>query len=201
MKVYRTSRNRSISVNMTSLGRCAIAHRRTGSEEKLPGGLNKRVTLNSPSHSPPRASLTLLGPHKVPSNAGCEVHVYRSRWQCKSRHTSPKSWLTACMLPRPYLSMHCSCASNRSPGKRPCCRWSRYSEMPLSSNKQPACELLRTDARRLTFRVPANNGCFLFGFSRFKILPATTGSTELKVLGGKGKKVRHVLQKTTRYEV
>lgn len=46
------------------------------------------------------------------------------------------------MLPFPYLSIHCSCASNRSPGKRPCCIWSRYPEVPLSSNKQPACELL-----------------------------------------------------------
>lgn len=47
----------------------------------------------------------MSSPHRVPSSAGCDVQVYRSLWQCRSRHTSSRSWAEECRLPRPYFSI------------------------------------------------------------------------------------------------
>lgn len=47
----------------------------------------------------------MLCPHLVPSRAGCEVQVYRSRSQCKSLQTSSSGCCEECRLPLPYFSI------------------------------------------------------------------------------------------------
>lgn len=89
----------------------------------------------------------------VPSSAGCEVHVYRSRWQCKSRQIS----FSGCALERieslPYFNMHCWSASKRSPGWIISAPWSSAGSDWPWSNKHFAWLVLISNANEKHFTV------------------------------------------------
>ena len=79
--------------------------------------------------------LTEFSPHFEPSSAGCEVHVYLSRSQCKSRQISLRYWWYAWWLPFPYFNIHCWSALNLSPGRVPDFEWSNWSINTPWSNR------------------------------------------------------------------
>lgn len=105
------------------IGKCTNRFGTTVSKIKNHCYAYELVWVKQKSYLNPQ-SQTFMSPQLVPSSAGCDVHVYRSLWQCKSLQISFNGWILDRILSLPYLSIHCWSASKRSPGNLPSAAWS-----------------------------------------------------------------------------